>query len=137
MHEDLEQFKRDLRSYKTHQRYIRQYDEELYVIEHRLTGLKGTRFDGMPAGGGHDNRLHLIEKKEKIEKAKAVYVALVQAVDEKLSRLTKEEQDIIRLVYMDNVSIRKIARTYYKSEPSVFRWINRMLKKATEGGQND
>ena len=132
MIEEMEQFRRELKSYKTYQRYLRQLSEELYVVEHRLVGLKGTRFDAMPSGSGRDNRLFLIEKKEQIEKKMSVYKALIDSVDERLNRLTKEEQDIIRLVYMENVSIRKIARTYYKSEPSVFRWINRMLKKATE-----
>lgn len=132
MIEEMEQFRRELKSYKTYQRYLRQLSEDLYVIEHRLVGLKGTRFDAMPSGSGRDNRLDLIEKKGELEKKMSVYVALVDNVDKRLARLTKEEQDIIRLVYMENVSIRKIARTYYMSEPSVFRWINRILKKAIE-----
>lgn len=133
MIEEMEQFRRELKSYKTYKRYIAEMSEELYVLEHKLIGLKGTRFDAMPSGTSkHDNRLHLIEKKDEIEKRMSVYVALVDNVDKRLARLTQEEQDILKLVYMENVSIRKIARTYYKSEPSMFRWINRMLKKATE-----
>ena len=133
MVEEIEQFRRELKSYKTYKRYIAEMSEELYVLEHKLVGLKGTRFDAMPSGtGGHDNRLHLIEKKDELEKRMNIYVALVEALDKRLARLTQEEQDILKLVYMENVSIRKIARTYYKSEPSVFRWINRILKKATE-----
>ena len=140
MVEEMEQFKRELKSYKTYKKYIAEKSEELYVLEHKLIGLKGTRFDAMPSGtGGHDNRLHLIEKKDELEKSMNVYVALVDNVDKRLARLTHEEQDIVKLVYMENVSIRKIARTYYKSEPSVFRWINRILKKAImpERRQND
>lgn len=130
MREACEQFKRELRSYKTYMKYINRLNDDLLVINSQLIGLRSPTYDSVPTHSGRDNKIDLLDKKAEKESKLKLYKNMIQLVDERLLKLEKVEKDILVLVYMENVSIKKIARTFYMSEASVFRWINRIIKKA-------
>lgn len=130
--EDIKQFKRELQSYKNHKANIKRLKEKLLEIDTKLENVKSPKFEAVPVHTlniNGDMRLHLIEEKEKVNKRIAIYQSIIADIDERLNKLTKEESDILKLVYVENVSIGKIARTYYKSESTMYRDINKMIAK--------
>lgn len=130
MKEAIEQFKRELRSYKTYNKYINNLSNDLLAINNQLIGLKSPNLDGVPTRSGTDNRIELIEKKQEIESKLALYRSMVLLTESKLAKLEQVERDVLMLVYVEHVTIRKIGRTFYMSNASVFRWIDRIVRKA-------
>ena len=130
MRDDIEQFKRELRSYKTYKKYISKLKDDLLVINSQLIGLRSPNLNGIPSTNKEDKRLDLFDKKSDLESKLSLYKSMILLTDSRLLRLDKVERDILTLVYMENVSIKKIARTFYMSEASVFRWINQIIEKA-------
>ena len=133
--EEIKQFKRDLQSYKSYKEKIKRLYDKVLEMDTRLENVKSPRFNAVPVHQGstkNDLFLHLIEEKEKINNTIKAYETIVSEVDRKLGKLTKEEQDILKLVYMEHVPIRKIARVYYRSEPTMYRDITDIILKIIE-----
>lgn len=128
---EIDQFKRELRSYRNWKENIKNIELKIEELETKMINVKSPNLEAVKCGCQCDNiKLILIEKKIEYEKKKNMYESYVNYIDECMSKLTKEEKDILLLVYMEHVPIRKIAKTYYMSEASVFRWIDRIIMKA-------
>lgn len=133
--DEIKQFKRDLLSYKNHKKRIKRLNDKLLELQTKLENVKSPKFEVVPVHTqslNGDIRLHLIEEKSKVQKKIETSQNIIAEIDEKLAQLNKEERDILTLVYMEHVPIKKIARVYYKSEPTMYRDINSMILKIIE-----
>ena len=130
-----------LRSYATFTLYRLQAETELKKLKDERDAIyaEGTPPDGQPRSSDAGNPTAKIAEKldrydrkiARIEAEIATYDARMQCIEDVVSRLTPDEQQIARLRYMRTKPLRwdEIARELHYSEWQCYRINQRLLKK--------
>lgn len=114
--EEINQFKRDLRSLKYYEKKIEFLYDELTVIGNELQGVKGIKYDVLRNNGNYnDNKIELLMREEEILKEMNLYREMIGRINSCLAKLSEDEQELLKMIYIDKVKYAEIAHKLCKS----------------------
>lgn len=134
-----------VRYYHSYCAKINKLKDDILFIDTKMQGKVSSSFIKMPeqVSSGDSVRMELIEKKTKIEKDLKTYEYYVSIVDEFIdtsrdlcpqSELVKPSQlcEILRGLYLNNISLKRISIDYGIAERSVYNLIDRAIARYIE-----
>lgn len=132
--DEVEQFKRDLKSYSYHQKKIKEIDDELLELRTRLEGVSSPAPKDVVLENARNpyasNKLDLIMQEEILLKERSKHQDEVMRVDALMKRIIfQEDTDILIELYVRRFSLDVVARNHYTSRSSLNRRANRIIRK--------
>ena len=133
--DEVEQFKRDLRSYDYRRKKIEQIEAELRYIAIKMQGVSSPNFSRIPgtpkvSQAKSESWYSLMDKEDKLVKRKADLEREIRFVDEVLDRMDEGDADIIRRLYIERETAEEIADTVYYSKRTIYNRVRSAIKSA-------
>lgn len=130
--DEIDQFKRDLRSYTYHQKKVVELEEKLEELATRMQGLSSPAFKEVvyenTSNPYSDNRLQLMDEEEILIKERNVHFREMKRLDDALALLDEDKQQILRDIYVKRKNIDYVASKNYCSIRKVKYDVNAMIK---------
>lgn len=130
--DEIDQFKRDLRSYTYHQKKVVELEEKLEELATRMQGLSSPAFKEIvyenTSNPYSDNRLQLMDEEEILIKERNVHFREMKRLDDALALLDEDKQQILRDIYVKRKNIDYVASKNYCSTRKVKYDVNAMIK---------
>lgn len=131
--DEVEQFKRELRSYAYWKKKVAQIEEDLEAVAVRMRGLSSPQFDRIPgepkvSGAKSDHWYALMEKEEDLQRRKDDLLREIRFVDKVLNSLDEHDAAILRKVYIERQSYQQVAEETGYSEDGIYYRIKKALK---------
>lgn len=133
--DSVEQFKRDCKSIDYYNKKIVECNEQIEVIDLKLTGMNSKISDEPKLENNHDpyknNKIALQMEQDKIVAERDDYIKKVSKINELLMKITDiNDKRIIEEIYINKRNQEQIAKKYhFASRPSMIKRINRAIKK--------
>ena len=128
----------DLRKYKSEKDSLENLKLRIAAIEDRMRAIKCSRSDSVPVQGGTSkSEEHLINNIVERDKLLYTYRAVrgqVQLVDKGLQGLTKEERDVLTMMYIDRTTdyMNQLCTRLHCERSSIYRIRDRAIKDFTQ-----
>lgn len=112
---EVEQFKRELRSYKYYENCIKELDLSLEEVATKLKGVMSPQFGKIIYENTHnpykENKIQYLYQEEELVKKRDKYYNLINTIDNKLDFILEErEKNMIRDIYINNINQDVVAR---------------------------
>ena len=133
--DEVEQFKRDLRSYAYRRMKLEQIEAELRYCAIKMTGVSSPAPDRIPGtpqtnGGKSPGWYALLEKEEKLIKRRDDLIREIRFVDEVLARMDPLEAQIIKRIYIDREGIDNVAEDVAYHSRTLYKKMQSAIKRA-------
>lgn len=130
--QEINQFRRDLKSYNYHKHKIDEIDLKLQELAYKMQGVSAIRYDkGCKNNSGiySERKLEFIIREEKLIKERNRHLSEIERIDCLLERLEKDEQELLRDIYFNNYTYVSAARKWNASREKIARDISKIAKK--------
>lgn len=129
----IEQFKRELRSYRYYEKSIEEIDASLEELNVKMVGVSSTPPKDVIAGSMsakvyHSNILELIESKTHLEEEKKYYTSRIAQIDSKLEKIDQHDAAILKDLYVKRVPYDVIADENHYSLRQMKYYVNNVIK---------
>lgn len=140
--DEVEQFKRELRSYAYWKKKVAQIEEDLEAVAVRMRGLSSPQFDRIPgepkvSGAKSDHWYALMEKEEDLQRRKDDLLREIRFVERVLNNMDEHDAAIIRRVYIERQSYQEVAQAVGYSESGIYYRIRKAIKSAVTSMEED
>ena len=106
--------------------------EEIIMIETSLYSPKAPKIDGMPRGGSGDSSdliIKYLDLQRQFKKKIAKSIVILQEIDNAIDTLPTGERYVIRLRFVEGLTVRETAEECNYSERQVLRYQKEAIKK--------
>lgn len=131
--EQIDQIKRELRSYNYYQKVISKMERELTQISTELNGVRSPSLTeqsghgGFNSGAKSDRWYALIKKKNITQNQMRMYKNRLKRLENMLSLLEGEELEIIQELYIQKKSFQEVAIIHSYSVATLYRTVDRII----------
>lgn len=129
----VEQFKRELRSYRYYKMRIEELELKLEELNNKMVGVSSTPPKEVIAGSMsakvyHNNMLELIERKELIENEINFCKDRIKKMDKSLSAMSNNDAEVLKELYVKRVPYDIVADEQGYSVDHMKRRVNTIIK---------
>lgn len=133
--DEVEQFKRDLRSYEYRKKKIEQVETELRYVAVKMTGISSPAPDRIPGtpqtmGGKTDGWYALMDKEEQLIRKRDSLYRDIKHVEEVLDHMQPLDAEIIRRIYIEREGIENVAHDVAYHSRTLYKRMHSAIKKA-------
>lgn len=127
----------DLRRYRSLSESLSNIPEQLKYLEEKLQSVRSSWADSTPVQGGanrrEDEQINVIVKMDRLKQNYMAVKRLVDLMDGALSKLTKDEVNILNMAYINQnkKAIELICEEYHVERSRAYELRNIALKKFT------
>ena len=130
----IEQFKRELRSYRFYEKSIDEIECKLIELNNRMIGLSSPQPKEVVAGAvsvkyHHDNKLELMIEEEHLIAEREYYLARIIKIDEVLNSMDENDANILRDLYMRRISYDVVSDEQHYSRSQLQRRVNSIIRE--------
>ena len=130
--DEIEQFKRDLKSYTYHQKKVLEIEEKLEELAVKMQGVSSPAFKEVVyenvSDPYKDRKIELMCEEEKLVKERNVHLLEIKRLDDALSLIDEEKRKILIDVYIKRKKIDYVAARRFCSSRKVKYDVNAMIK---------
>lgn len=127
--EEVEQFKRDLKSLNYYKSKRDELSDKRLVLERIMHEPKANRYDEI-TGSRKYNYIELMEKEDELNMQIQLYDALIKTIGNRLDKIEKEsDRDLLVELYIRNNTYEKLALEYFMSVRKMKYYVNSVISK--------
>lgn len=134
--DEIEQFKRDLKSYSYHQKKVREIEQELEVLTVKMQGVSSPAPKDVVlenAGNPYSSKKNkLLTKKGHLIKERNKHLSEIKRLDNLLQKCEQEDRDILVERFVRRFPLKKVAADHHLSKSSLLRHIDSVIKDITK-----
>ena len=132
----VEQFKRELRSYRYYEKSIDEIDGKLEELRTQRIGVSSPKPKEVIAGKASvqycapkdSMMLEIMEKEQHLMASRNYYISRIQMINDALSKLDTSDADILRELYIKRVPFDVVADEHHYSAAHFKRYANKLIK---------
>lgn len=130
--DEVNQFRRDLKSYNYHKAKIKEINEELLELAHKMKGVSSIRYDKLHSNNTrvyHDRKVEYIVLEEQLIQERKIHEILIKKVDDCLEQLPDDEKELLIDIYIKGTSYDQTALKRHVSKDKVKLDLKKSIKK--------
>lgn len=128
--EEIEQFKRDLKSLNYYKSKYDEISDKLLVVARLMHEPKANSYDGMFGNNNNYNFIELMEKEAELKKQQYLYDSLIKTIENRLDLLEKaSDKDLLINIYIRKYSYEKLAMERFMSVRRLKYYVNAVIEK--------
>lgn len=127
--QEIVAFKSILSNYDYYQKKVEQLEMEIYYLYSVMSGSTSINYEGMHYAPDPNRYFNLMDRKDKLEKKRDVYISLIDYADTILERLPKEVMKATIECYVKRKRFEDVARKYHYSASGLHTKIKAELRR--------
>lgn len=128
--EEIEQFKRDLKSLNYYKSKYDEISDKLLVVARLMHEPKANSYDERFRNNNNYNFIELMEKEAELKKQQYLYDSLIKTIENRLDLLEKEtDKDLLINIYIRKYSYEKLAMERFMSVRRLKYYVNAVIEK--------
>lgn len=130
---DYQKFKNEISNLKAYYKSLRELEQERKRLEYELEGVKGIRYDKLPASFNPEfaemYRLELIERLVEIEKEIGFTVQTIKRYESQINRLPDDVKPLVDLLFIQGKTFKEVGYMFGYSDNGIYHKIKKEIEK--------